>query len=155
LILGKEFDAIPDDQVAINDYEVARALAFEYECHRDKLSAPIREIVERGYRVSRERYEVALRNAIGYRASFAQTMKNYDFVLTPAAAGEAPEGLAQTGSASFNRLWTLLGVPCLTVPAYKGPGGLPIGVQIVGAYGSDRDTLAWAQWTRRTLEEHS
>jgi Asp-tRNA(Asn)/Glu-tRNA(Gln) amidotransferase A subunit family amidase len=155
LVLGKEFDAISDDQVAINDYEVARAMAFEYERHRDRLSAPIREIIERGYRVSRERYEVALGNAMRYRASFAQMMKNYDFVLTPAAAGEAPEGLAQTGSASFNRLWTLLGVPCLTVPAYKGPRGLPIGVQIVGAYGSDCDTLAWTQWTRRRLEEHS
>jgi amidase len=155
LILGKDFDGMVDDQVAINDYEVARSLVFEYERHRDKLSAPIREIIEKGWVVSRERYDAARASAMRYRASFAQMMKNCDFVLTPAAAGEAPEGLALTGSASFNRLWTMLGVPCLTVPAYKGPRGLPVGVQIVGAYGSDRETLWWAEWARRRLEERS
>ena len=94
---------------------------------------------------------VAVRSTAGYRAAFEAAMKDYDFVLTPAACGEAPEGLSETGSASFNRDWTLLGVPCLAVPAYKGRKDLPIGVQVVGPYGADRDTLAWAEWTRRTL----
>ena len=74
-------------------------------------------------------------------------MRDYDFLLTPAAAGEAPTGLDLTGTAAFNRAWTLLGVPCVTVPAYTGSQGLPIGVQIVGAYGADRDTLMWAAST--------
>ena len=65
--------------------------------------------------------------------------------------GEAPAGIKRTGNSIFNRIWTLLGVPCVTVPAYKGRNGLPIGVQIVGPYGADTQTLYWAEWVRRAL----
>lgn len=153
LDLGREFEGIYDDQVAINDYELARALAFEHENHRDKLSELLRGNIQKGWSCTRERYAAAIGNAVRYRALFAAMMKDYDFVLTPSAAGEALEGLALTGSATFNRAWTLLGVPCVTVPAYTGPKGLPIGVQIVGAYGTDGDTLGWAEWTRRALTD--
>ena len=151
LVLGQEFDGIFDDQVVINDYEVTKALAFEHLNHRDKLSEFIMENIRKGLSLPRERYDAAVRNALRYRALFSTIMQEYEFVLTPAAAGEALEGLALTGSAVFNRAWTMLGVPCVTVPAYTGPKGLPIGVQIVGAYGSDRGTLGWAEWTRRAL----
>jgi amidase len=151
LEFGRAFDRIFEDQVAINDYEVTRALAFEHENHREKLSRFILENIRKGSTLPRERYDEAIRNAIRYRAEFADMMSAFDFVLTPSAAGEAPEGISQTGSASFNRVWTLLGLPCVTLPVYTGPKGLPIGVQIVGAYGSDRETLAWAEWTRQTL----
>lgn len=153
LDLGSEFDEIYDDQVAINDYEVTRALAFEHENHREKLSELIMGNIQKGWSCTRERYAAAIGNAVRYRALFAAMMRDYDFVLTPSAAGEALEGLALTGSATFNRAWTLLGVPCVTVPVYTGPKGLPIGVQIVGAYGTDRDTLGWAEWTRRALTD--
>jgi len=149
--LGRDFAGIFADHVAINDYEVTRTLAFEQENHLDKLSARILENIRKSWNVPRARYDEAIRNAMRYRASFAAMMEDFDFVLTPAAPGEALEGLADTGSASFNRIWTLLGAPCVTVPAYRGPKGLPIGVQIVGACGSDRETLAWAEWTRRAL----
>lgn len=151
LILGREFEGIYDDQVVINDYELARALAFEHQNHREKLSELIRGNIEKGWDVSRERYDVAIRNAMRYRTLFAAMMREYDFLLTPAAAGEALEGIALTGTAVFNRAWTMLGVPCLTVPAYTGPKGLPIGVQIVGRYGADTDSLRWAEWARRAL----
>ena len=145
--LGTDFAAISDDQMVINDYELARALAFEFENHHAKLSQQILENINRGWNLPRERYVAALQNAARYRALFAVMMRDFDFLLTPAAAGEAPAGLALTGTAAFNRAWTLLGVPCVTVPAYTGPRGLPIGVQIVGAYGADRDTLMWAAST--------
>jgi len=151
LTLGRDFEAIYDDQPVINDYEAARALAFEYENHREQLSELILENIRRGRRVSRERYDAAVRNAAHCRELLARTMTAYDFVLTPAAPGEAPEGIADTGNAVFNRIWTLLGVPCLTVPAFTGPRGLPVGVQIVGEYGHDTQTLAWARWVQRAL----
>jgi Asp-tRNA(Asn)/Glu-tRNA(Gln) amidotransferase A subunit family amidase len=138
-------DAIYDDQPVINEYEAARALAFEYENHREQLSELILENIERGRRVSRERYDAATRNAAHCRELLARMMTAFDFVLTPAAPGEAPEGIARTGNAIFNRAWTLLGVPCVTVLAYTGPRGLPIGMQIVGAYSRDSQTLAWAR----------
>jgi Asp-tRNA(Asn)/Glu-tRNA(Gln) amidotransferase A subunit family amidase len=78
-------------------------------------------------------------------------MRDIDFLVTPAAPGEAPEGFNTTGSSLFNRVWTLLGVPCVTLPYGTGPRGLPLGVQFVGRYDADMELLAWAQWAERTL----
>ena len=55
-----------------------------------------------------------------------------DALLTPSAPGEAPRGLESTGDPAFCRVWTLLHVPCVNVPAAMGPRGLPVGVQLVG-----------------------
>ena len=150
-ILDGELAGIPADHLVIIDFEAARALAFEYQNHRDKLSPLILENIENGWRSPRERYQSAMANAVRYRALFAERFKDYDFVLTPAAPGEAPAGIKRTGNSIFNRIWTLLGVPCVTVPAYTGRKGLPIGVQIVGPYGADPRTLYWAEWVRRAL----
>jgi Asp-tRNA(Asn)/Glu-tRNA(Gln) amidotransferase A subunit family amidase len=86
-----------------------------------------------------------------YRTRLAERFSEFDFLLTPAAPGEAPEGITSTGDSKFNRIWSLFGVPCVTVPAFKGPKGLPVGVQIVGPYGSDAQTLYWADWVHRAL----
>lgn len=137
----------------IIEFEAARALEYEYQNHREKLSALILENIGNGWRYPRDRYDAAMANATRYRALLAERFEDYDFVLMPAAPGEAPEHIARTGNSIFSRIWTLFGVPCVTVPAYTGPAGLPIGVQIAGPYGSDPTTLYWAQWTRRALAE--
>jgi Asp-tRNA(Asn)/Glu-tRNA(Gln) amidotransferase A subunit family amidase len=80
--------------------------------------------------------------------------REFDVLLTPSAPGEAPEGLERTGSAVFNRPWTLLGVPCVTVPAGVGPHGLPVGVQLVGRYGDDARTFSYADWVRKAIDVH-
>ncbi len=85
-----------------------------------------------------------------------------DVVLTPAAPGEAPEGLHTVGDWIFNGFWTLLHVPCLAVPCLRGPQGLPVGIQLVGPRLGDARLLAIAaacapaidaepDWARRTL----
>jgi hypothetical protein len=74
-----------------------------------------------------------------------------DVLLTPAAAGEAPVGLASTGDPAFSRIWTLLGVPCLSLPVLRGPAGLPLGLQLIGARGRDEDLLAAASWIENRL----
>jgi len=55
-------------------------------------------------------------------------MLGYDAILTPAAAGTAPVGLHSTGDPSFCTLWTLCGLPALSVPLMQGANGLPLGV---------------------------
>jgi len=69
-----------------------------------------------------------------------------DAILTPAAAGEAPLGLAATGSPAFCTIWTLLGVPAISLPLLKGPAGMPLGVQLVGRRGEDAGLLRTARW---------
>ena len=85
------------------------------------------------------------------QARFAQATEGLDILITPSAPGEAPEGLGWTGDPVFNYVWTSLHVPCVTVPAGTGPNGLPLGIQIVGRRGEDRQTLAWAQWVAAAI----
>ncbi len=66
------------------------------------------------------------------------------FALTPAAPGEAPAGLDATGDPLFNRIWTLLGLPCLSLPIGTGAAGLPLGAQLVGPRDGDAALLAAA-----------
>jgi Asp-tRNA(Asn)/Glu-tRNA(Gln) amidotransferase A subunit family amidase len=85
------------------------------------------------------------------RRQLAEQLQDLDFLLTPSAPGEAPLTLASTGSSIFNRAWTLLGAPCVTVPFGAGPAGLPLGVQLVGAFDADMPLLAHAHRVERTL----
>jgi Asp-tRNA(Asn)/Glu-tRNA(Gln) amidotransferase A subunit family amidase len=68
-----------------------------------------------------------------------------DVILTPSAPGEAPEGLHTTGNAIFQRMWTLLHVPCVAIPVGRGPKNLPVGVQIIGPRMSDMRLLEFAK----------
>ena len=131
--------------------ESARALGWELATHPEGLSEGLRERMTFGL----SQTEAALTEAYAVfgraQAGFPEAMGDVDFLLTPSAPGEAPEGLEWTGDPGFNFLWTALHVPCVTVPAGTGPGGLPLGVQIVGRRGEDRAVLAWARWTQAAL----
>lgn len=77
---------------------------------------------------------------------FGEWMGGWDVLLTPSAPGEAPEGLESTGNPIFQVVWTLLQVPCVTIPWAAGPNGLPVGVQIVGRRGDDDAVIRAAKW---------
>ncbi len=82
------------------------------------------------------------------RIEFDGVFDDTDVLLTPASPGEAPVGLADTGSAVFNGTFTALHAPCVSLPGNVGPNGMPIGVQLVGRRGDDArllDTAAWIE----------
>ena len=79
-------------------------------------------------------------------------MADFDVILTPSAPGAAPAGLGSTGRAIFNRLWTLMGAPCVNVPGLADASGLPLGVQIVGRFGRDRAALEAALFLEAALK---
>lgn len=79
----------------------------------------------------------------------------FDALITPPAAGEAPATLEETGNPAFCTIWTLLGVPAITIPVGLGPGGLPLGLQIVGARGEDDRMLGVAAWCEAHLPFHA
>ena len=109
--------------------------------------------MEEGWALSREAYDAARLLARDCRRRLADRMRDYDFLITPRAPGEAPATLAKTGSSIFNRVWTLLGVPCVTLPTGAGPSGLPLGVQLVGAFDADAELLGWAHWAAEILAQ--
>jgi Asp-tRNA(Asn)/Glu-tRNA(Gln) amidotransferase A subunit family amidase len=75
-----------------------------------------------------------------------------DAILTPAAPGPAPRGLESTGDPSFCTLWTLTGMPAITLPLMNAADGLPIGVQLVGPRHGDARLLRTARWLVRRVQ---
>lgn len=143
-------DALEAQEV-IMSYEAWRGLAYERCVHNDKLSVALKDYIAAGGIHSREHYDWARNVQATCKAMFWQVFQKFGAVLTPAAPGEAPRNLAFTGSPNFNRIWTMLGVPCVTLPGLKGPAGMPVGVQCVGAAGRAHETLAHAAWLEKVL----
>jgi Asp-tRNA(Asn)/Glu-tRNA(Gln) amidotransferase A subunit family amidase len=139
-------DAATDAQAIVMAFEAAQSLSHEYRAHRDALSPRLVGLIESGRAVSYADYVTALRAAAGARTAFRAVLDAYDVLLMPSAPGEAPRGLAATGDPIFNRGATMLGVPAITLPVGKGDHGLPLGVQLIGAWDRDRDLLAIAHW---------
>lgn len=131
--------------------ETAQALAWELMEARALLSPVLRERMEWAMGFPPARLEEARAAAAAGREAFAAATSGLDAVLTPSAPGEAPEGLAWTGDAAFNLLWTTLWGPNVTIPAGTGPKGLPLGVQLVGRIGEDAALLSWARWLQAAL----
>jgi len=111
---------------------------------RGEPSEVMRKLLAHGRSVSAVDYLGALAKAPRYRASLADIFDEYDAILTPAAPGVAPKGLSATGDPAFCTLWTLTGLPALSLPLLAGAGGLPLGVQLVGAPNRDGRLLRTA-----------
>jgi Asp-tRNA(Asn)/Glu-tRNA(Gln) amidotransferase A subunit family amidase len=131
----------------IMDAEMAVNLAREYETGRDRLSAQLRALIERGREVRAVGYQRALAQIRPIHESFIELFEQrYDAILTPAAPGAAPKGLASTGDPSFCTLWTLCGMPAISLPLLEATDSLPIGVQLVGPRDGDARLLRTARW---------
>lgn len=116
----------------VSDYEISRALSWERTHHFHLLSEFQQGKMKDWPVVSYEEYREAERVMAACRAYLDEASKELDVLLTPSAPGEAPEGLNNTGDTSFNILATWTYVPCVTLPVFKGPSGLPVGLQLVG-----------------------
>jgi len=129
-------------QKTIMAFEAAQSHAPEILTASDRLSGKLRELLEAGALIAPENYDAAKALVAEARAGFSDVLDGLDVLLTPSAPGEAPEGLGATGDPVFSRMWTALGVPCISVPGLTGPTGMPVGVQVVGRWGDDRRALA-------------
>src|SRR5260370_41153701 len=96
-------------------------------------------------------YDEARGIASQARGALAGAFENIDVLLPFSAPGAAPKGLDWTGDPRFNRLWTLMGVPCVNVPAYIAEGGLPVGVQVIARFGDDAGALKAARFVEDAL----
>ena len=145
------FDGLFDAQDAVMSFEVTRTLAYERLRLADRITAATRDGLAARAGVTFAAYEAAQRLADEARSQQAILFGDCDVLLTTAAPGEAPAGLSATGDPLFNRVWTLLHMPCVTVPAGFGPPGLPLGAQLVGRVGDDARLLATASFLEAAL----
>jgi Asp-tRNA(Asn)/Glu-tRNA(Gln) amidotransferase A subunit family amidase len=138
----------------IQNFEAHQSFAWEYRDNYDAMPPLLRARLDDSAGIIPAAYDEACAIALRARAALAETFAQADVLLTFSAPGAAPKGLGSTGDARFNRLWTLMGVPCVNVSAYVADGGLPVGVQIVAAFGADAHALAAARFVEDALAQH-
>jgi len=140
--LGEPFHDAVACQRLILDASLASNLGPVYESRPEALRAATRDRVRAGLSIEPSAVKRALARVEEQGQHLRQLFQDYDALLTLAAPGEAPVGLSSTGNAVFSAIWTLMGVPALTLPLLEGENGMPIGVQVIGARGADAKLLA-------------
>jgi Asp-tRNA(Asn)/Glu-tRNA(Gln) amidotransferase A subunit family amidase len=126
--------------------ELALSYAPEYASGRTHLSSTLCQIIERGQTTPAVEYLRARDQVPLLAAALDDFLTPFDAVLTLATTSEAPRGLQSTGSPVFCTIWTLCGVPAISLPMLTGADNMPLGAQLVGARGDDGRLLRTARW---------
>jgi len=135
----------------IQDFEAHRALAWEFDARHDEIAPMLRASLDDTVGLTPKEYDDARRIARRGRRELGELFEGFDVLLTYSAPGTAPaKELASTGSPRYNRLWTLMGNPCVNVPVMK-VGGLPVGVQVIARFGNDPGALSAAWFLENAL----
>ena len=151
LVLPASCDALTQAQIQIMAYEAAAAFAPECQGQAAQFSPAFAQLLALGQSLNGADFAAAQLLAIAARRALDAVFESVDVLLAPSAEGEAPAGLGATGNPIFNRLWTLLGNPCVHVPAGTGEHGMPVGVTVIGPRWSDALTLSAAHTLELSL----
>jgi Asp-tRNA(Asn)/Glu-tRNA(Gln) amidotransferase A subunit family amidase len=135
----------------VQQFEAHQAFAWEYRANYDAMPPLLRERLDDSRDITPAAYDAARAVANRARRTLAEVFDDFDVLLTFSAPGAAPKGLASTGDTRFNKLWTLMGVPCVNVPADVADGGLPVGVQVIARFGNDAGALNAARFVEKAL----
>jgi Asp-tRNA(Asn)/Glu-tRNA(Gln) amidotransferase A subunit family amidase len=159
-LLGSHLHAVDlpsmfDDAIALHrtiwTAELAFQLADRFARGAGQMSPQLRELIEHGSSVTAPAYQSALARREGYIRALEAVLHEYDAILTPSAPGEAPLGLGATGSPAFCSLWSLTGLPAVSLPLLTGPAGLPLGCQLVAGPEDDARLLRLARWLEKAV----
>jgi len=150
--LPAEFELLNDAHRTISSFEFARTFTWEIENHWNEISDTLRGgRLHDGLAGNFERYIEAKTLADECRHRLDALLGAIDVLLTPAAFGEAPVGMPAFAGVPLYQIWTTLHVPCISIPVFKGPAGMPIGAQLIGKRHDDRKLFACAQWAFEKL----
>ena len=149
--VGSAVEAVDLPQSWSEAWEIHRTIMATEMAHnlapfvaRGEPSEMLRKLLSHGRSVAAVDYLGALAKVPRYAASLAEIFDTYDAIITPAAPGVAPKGLGSTGDPVFCTLWTLTGLPALSMPLFAGEGGLPLAAQLIGPFGRDGRLLRTA-----------
>ncbi len=163
--LGGQVDRLPPHERltallgvhrTIQDYEILHRHEKFFAENRDRLSPQLRETLARARDIPRDAYDEALQVKASAEAFFRDFFNDYDAIIAPAATGEAPPlSDGTTGDPVFCTLWSLCGLPAVSLPLLVGESGLPVGVQLIGAAEEDDRLMRTAGWLLNTLQQHA
>jgi Asp-tRNA(Asn)/Glu-tRNA(Gln) amidotransferase A subunit family amidase len=149
--LGSSIEPVDLPQTWTEAWEIHRTIMATDMAHnlapfvaRGEPSEALRKLLAHGRSMSAVDYLGALAKAQTYAAGLTDIFDAYDAIVTPAAPGIAPKGLGSTGDPAFCTLWTLSGLPALSLPLFAGEDGLPLAGQLVGPRGRDGRLLRTA-----------
>lgn len=128
----------------VQNFEAAQTCASDYVLFKEQMSAKLVETLEAGTKISPQEYDAARRTSKIARRKTQDIFAEVDVLLTPSAPSFAPIGFNSTGVATFNKLWTLLGTPSVNIPGLRAKNGMPLGIQAIGKFGSDKSLLSIA-----------
>jgi Asp-tRNA(Asn)/Glu-tRNA(Gln) amidotransferase A subunit family amidase len=127
------------------------ALRAEFQAHPELAHPGVRALAENHKQISPARLREAGDRIAALRPLFDQAMQGFDAWLCPAVPGEAPPFEEGNGLATFNRLFTALHLPCVTVAGLQSERGLPVGVQLIAPRDADLQLLGVARKLERLL----
>jgi len=139
----------------LQQYEASHALAFEFDLHGDQLSPKLGQFLQEARHVSASQYDAVRQRIASARQGLGKLFDGIDVLLTPSAPDVAPLGWSSTGEPTFNKVWTLLGTPCVNVPGLAAPDGAPMGVQIVAPPWQDQRCLNAALLVESALRDQA
>ena len=139
--LGDDFSEAAKCHEIIMNGSISKSLANYYETNKPKLHPFTKARIEAGISVSAKNYIYAIEKAKKMKQALSEIFEKFDAIITPAAPGQAPRDLMNTGNAIFNGYWTMLGVPAISLPLLKGKDDLPIGVQIITSWNKEAELL--------------
>lgn len=140
-----DFDAVSRANRLIMAYQASRYHQELYRREPEKLGASTRNLIETGLAMSEDQFNAEIELAARCRTIFLEAMAGIDALLTFSAPGQAPRVEQGTGASTFNRIWTTIGAPCVTLPAGNSHQGLPLGVQFVASHHQDDALLHLAK----------
>jgi Asp-tRNA(Asn)/Glu-tRNA(Gln) amidotransferase A subunit family amidase len=149
--LGPAFEQAHAIQRRIMYAEGARVLGPLQDKHRAQLSEPLSRLIDEGRQIGETEYKEAMSCRAGLQQELQRFLAPYDALITPPARGEAPATLEHTGDPAFCTIWTLCGVPALTIPTGFGPHHLPLGLQVVGRMLDDVRMLEVTRWCTQAI----
>jgi len=133
----------------IHETDLANNFSVYFKKYKKKLSKYMQTAIMNGNKYSAKEYAKAIDFMKRGYESYQEVFEDYHGVLSPSSPGVAPKGLKSTGTAEFNKVWSYLGTPCISLPLLEGENNLPLGVQLIGDKYDDQRLLGVANWLEK------
>jgi len=137
----------------IHETDLANNFSIYYKKFKNKLSKYMQTAIANGNKHSAKEYAESIDFIKRSYESYKEVFEDYHGVLSPSSPGVAPKGLKSTGTAEFNRVWSYLGTPCISLPLLAGENNLPLGVQLIGDRYDDHRFLGVANWLEKECQK--